>query len=288
MQCLSCKNKNTNERCDKIVAKNCLFCGVHMRSKVARHWITFNPSVNHGIKRIQSLWRGFLVRNRLKLAGKGVLKRELCHNEDEVVTLASKTEVHPFDYFSIEDEGKVWWFDQRSMIQLSLNNLEVTNPFTRKKLSNEDMRRLRYLMLIRKKNGLQTVHMPTELNEIELRDQRWLRVVQIINESGYEDCTHPNVFTAMTMLRMRLFLTSLTEDTKWWMMKGNAHSRRAKYYVWLKSLKNNISYCTSTITFSKDLAGVLITILNDLRSSQEFVFHILTALVNTELLAAVL
>lgn len=259
-----------------------------MRSKVVRHWITFNPSVNRGIKRIQSLWRGYLVRNRLKLAGKGVLKRKLCHNEEEVVTMASKEEVHPFDYFSIEDEGRIWWFDQRSMIQLSLTNLEVTNPYTRKKLSNDDMRRLRYLMLIRKKNGSQTVHMSSELNEVELRDQRWLRIVQIINECGYEGYAHPNVFTAMTMLRMRLFLTSLIEDTKWWMMKGRTSSRRSKYYIWLKSLRNNISFYTSAITFSKDMGGVLITILNDLRGSQEFVFHILTALVNTELLASVL
>jgi hypothetical protein len=288
MQCLSCKNKNTNERCEKMSARNCLFCGVHMRSKVVRHWITFNPSVNRGIKRIQALWRGFLVRNRLKLAGKGVLKREICHNDDEVVTLATKTEVHPFDFFSIEDEGKIWWFDQRSMIQLSLTNLEVTNPYTRKKLSNEDMRRLRYLMLIRKKCGLQTVHITTELNEIQVRDQRWLRVVQIINESGYEECAHPNIFTAMSMLRMRLFLTSLIEDTKWWMMKGNMYSRRAKYYNWMKTLKINIGSYSSAITYSKDVAGVLITILNDLRAPQEFVFHILTALVNTELLAAVL
>lgn len=288
MQCLSCKNKNTNERCEKMSAKNCLFCGIHMRSKTVRHWITFNPAVNYGIKRIQSLWRGFTVRNRLKLAGKGVLTRRLCHNDEEVVTMEDKNDIHPYDYFSIEDEGKTWWFDQRSMIQLSLNNLEITNPYTRKKLSNEDMRRLRFLMIIRKKKGLPLVHITSELNEVELRNQRWIRVVQIINESGYESCAHPNIFNAMTILRMRLFLTSIIEDTKWWMMRGNTSSRRARYYIWLKSLKNNIGSYSSAVSFSKDMAGVLITILNDLREPQEFVFHLLTALVNTELLASVL
>jgi len=259
-----------------------------MRSKVVRHWITFNPSINRGIKKIQAVWRGFLVRNRLKLAGKGVLKREICHNDDEVVTLAIKTEVHPFDYFSIEDEGKIWWFDQRSMIQLSLTNLEVTNPYTRKKLSNEDMRRLRLLMLIRKKNGVPLVHIFLEKTEVEICNERWLRVSQIINEYGYEGTIHPNIFTDFTMFRIRLFLTSLIEDTKWWIMKGKSCSRRTKYYFWLKTLKHNMVSYTSTVTFSKDVAGVLLSILNDLRDSQDFVFNILTALVNTELLAAVL
>jgi hypothetical protein len=283
MQCLSCKNKNTIERCEKSALKNLLFCGIHMRSKIVRHWITFNPSVNCGIRRIQSIWRGFYVRKRLKLAGKSVLNRNLCHNDDEVVTLESKEEVHPFDYFSIEEGGKIWWFDQRTMIQLSLNSVEVKNPFTRNNISHEDMRRLRLLTNIRKKYGMQTLHSPVELTENQLKDQRWLRVIHIIYECGLEGYARPDMFQNMTKYQLKLFLLSLIEDTYRWIPQ-----KRIKYHIWLKMLRNNIGTYTNLVTLSKDVAGTLITILNDLRDPQEFVFFILTALLKVELVAAVL
>ena len=77
MQCLSCKTKLSTERCEKIVANRCIFCPVHMRSKTIRMWSEHNPRIKYLIIRFQSLWRGYQIRYRLKLAGKGAIKRIL-------------------------------------------------------------------------------------------------------------------------------------------------------------------------------------------------------------------
>jgi hypothetical protein len=287
MRCLSCKNNQSIERCLQDSATNFMFCKMHMRAKCLRHWITFNPIIYTQICIIQALFRGFSIRNRLQLAGKGVLKRSLCHNDEEMVTMETKTEIHPFNYFSIEEDGNVWWFDQRSMIEWSQKALEIKNPFTRRTLKPEDATRLRLLYIIRKKKGIPFLHNEqTELpGVVAVRDLRWIRIVQILHEFGFAGTVHPNHFCSLTYTRLHLFLGSLIEDTRWWMSKNQ---KRLKYHTWLKSIRNTMGTYNDLAHLSRDVAGILISIINDLRRPEDFVFFILSAVVRTELVAAVL
>ena len=108
MSCLACKNKSSIDRCESKALRNLPYCGKHMRCKKTNRWVEKNPGILSSILKIQSLIRGVLARIPLRIAGVGVLKRSLCHNDDEIITMDPKTAVHPHDYFSIEEGGKVY------------------------------------------------------------------------------------------------------------------------------------------------------------------------------------
>ncbi len=292
MRCLSCRNKDSIERCENRVIKNCMFCATHMRTKHTRLWAEFNPSVKKKIIKIQSNWRRFLVERILKLAGKGVLKRKECHNEDELVTGDLKTKIHPFDYFSIEEDGKLWWFDQKSMIDWSEKNIDITNPFTRTILSNDDCRRLRKLRMYRIRKNMSVTHSETDTrtNE-EHRDIRWLRIVQIINECGMDETVHPNNFIGMTYQDYLGFITSIVEQLKTWMYVRDddpyvIKSRRWKYFSLLRAMRNTMHTYCDELDLSMHIAGLILGCLNDMSDPTDFVFFILSALVSSEVLAA--
>lgn len=229
------------------------------------------------------------MRNRLKLGGKGVLKREMCHNEEDMVSCDEKTKVHPFDYFAVEQDGKVWWFDQRTMIEWSQKNLDVLNPFNRTPLTPHDMQRLRKLFMIRKRTGFPLYHTEQDVKPlIELCENRWLRVVQIMYECGLRDMSHPEHFMSLGYNSMVYFLNFLTEETRMWMYDGEGdpytvHSKRAKIYTWLRSIRNNMHRYKSLMHLSKDVAGVLLASFNDIRDPSELAFFVAASLLKTEL-----
>ena len=269
-----------------------IFCGTHMRSKTPRYWMTENPAIARGILRAQARWRGYWVRYKLKLAGPGVLKRSVCHNDDEMMTCDSKTEISPSDYFSVEENGKVWWFDQRTMIEWSQKSLEIRNPFTRTLLSPEDASRLRNLYIIRKKGGVPVIHTSevTTQSPIDIRDLRWMRVVQVLNECGFSDMIHHENFIGMSYSQTRIFLVSLVESMRWWMYEKmgdldpySAGSKRAKYYTWFRAIRNTMPAYADMIQISRDVAGTLLAALNDIKNPTELSFYILGAYQQTQL-----
>jgi hypothetical protein len=125
-----------------------------MRSKIIREWTTENKSISFLIKKVQAAWRGYFVRLRLKYGGKGVLNRKLCHNEEELVTMESKDKLNPFEYFSVEEDGKIWWFDQRTINELALQSVSIKNPYTRTEFKSEDYTRLRNLRILKYSTNL--------------------------------------------------------------------------------------------------------------------------------------
>jgi hypothetical protein len=257
-----------------------------MRMKSIRHWIAQHPSLGRAIVRIQARWRGMFARRRLALAGPGVLKRSLCHNDDEMVTMDSKADVHPHDYFAVEQDGRVWWFDQRTMLEWSQKDLVVRNPYTRTPLSGEDMRRLRTLGMIRKKRGMPLIHTqtPPTLTRIEIRDHRWMRVVQILYECGFTDILHHENFIAMSWAMLRAFLESLVEDTRDWMQEGAGpkdpfalRAKRAKYYTWLRTIHGMMGSYNDVVQLSSDVAGILLAAANDIADPTPLMFFVLSA-----------
>jgi hypothetical protein len=260
-----------------------------------RFWSDYNPIINRSIIRFQSLWRGYSVRYLLKLAGKGALSRGICHNDDEMVTSESKEDVHPFDYFSIEEEGKIWWFDQKTMIEWSQTQFHIKNPYTRKELSSSDSCRLRNLCYIRRKKKLDITHSNPKKNPgIEyLRDQRWLRVVQIIKECNFEFDIHPNHMIGMEYVDLQIFMNSILEDTRAWMYDSVGsvdpsllRSKRYKLFLLIRSMRNTMHTYRETDHLSHDIAGVLLSGLNDIRDPTDFVFFILSAGTRSGALAA--
>lgn len=265
-----------------------------MRTKSVRLWSEHSPIIRKWIVKIQALWRGYFIRRILRLSGRGVLKRCICHNDDEMVTGVAKDKIHPFDYFSVEEDGKVWWFDQRSMIEWSEKHVYITNPYTRSRLSPSDCRRLRLLRLFRTRKNMAILH--TEDDEIQddedIRDNRWLRIVQVFTESGFGDLVHPNHFVAFTYDHLKLFMNSLVEDTRLWMYERKGpedpyvlKSKRWRYHSLLRANRNIMHTYTELEMLSRDVAGLLLSCLNNINDPSDFVFMILTALIRTGELA---
>lgn len=271
MSCLACKNKASLDRCEKKALTNFAYCGTHMKCRKVNQWVTKHPGVLLGVIRIQSRMRGVLARIPIRLAGKGVLNRSVCHNDDEIITMDSKADVHPHDYFAIEESGKVYWFDQRSMIQWSQKELEIRNPYTRTILSTDDTRRLRKIWNVRQKKGMSLYHpgQRAPMTLVERRDNRWLRITQIVREFGYE--IHHENFISLDVPQFAVFINALTEDTRWLYFESHDPNLH-RYHVWLKNIRNAVYTYTSTTLLSSDIACLILTIMYEIQDLEDFVF----------------
>lgn len=141
--CTSCKNTISNDRCSNKSIKGLDVCGTHAKSKTRRNWYVVN-NADARISKIQSLWRGYLLRNILKNAGPGVLNRRVCHNEEELISLEPISKIHPLSYFAFEEGGKVWAFDIKTLCKIIIQNQVPLNPYTRIPIPHEARKRIRF------------------------------------------------------------------------------------------------------------------------------------------------
>ena len=89
--------------------------------------------------RIQSVFRGSLVRRCFKLRGEGFRNREICVNENDFYSLEPISEI-PFEYFFSFCSGKTWYgCNIVSLIHLSQTKGAIKNPYTRELFSLETL-----------------------------------------------------------------------------------------------------------------------------------------------------
>lgn len=110
-----------------------------MRSPVL--WRDAASTTRTTVAKCQALVRGWLVRKRLSYAGIGVLRRADVSNDEDIITCAEKDKVHPFDFFSFEENGKVWWFEFAGLWTWCIRN--PINPYTKVPLTSDTRKRLR-------------------------------------------------------------------------------------------------------------------------------------------------
>ena len=276
MSCLACKNKTSTDRCESKALPKFAYCGRHMKCKKPNAWITTRPTLLRILIRFQARCRGFITRIPIRIAGPGVLRRSLCHNDDEIITMDSKTDIHPHDYFSILEDGKVWWFDQRSMFQWSQKELDIRNPYTRTIFSKDDTRRLRKLCIYRRKHGLQLYHAGQypAMTLIERRDNKWLRIAQILRELDHD--IHHEHFISLEYSYMFMIINTLTEDTRWW-YSHTSDPTVYKYHNWMKNMRNVMHTYESMTRLSCDIGTLLLSALYDVHAPGEMAYYIITA-----------
>jgi hypothetical protein len=260
MKCASCKNSKSDEQCRAIAIPGLLFCGRHAKAKNVRHWAEVNRVADKVIV-IQKVWRGYLYRNWIKEAGPGCLKRSLCHNEEELVTMDSKETLYPFDYFSFEENGKVWWFDIRSMFSILESNLHPQNPYTRVALPIGDRKRLRELCFRRKRFGFDLYYTnPKLITRSDFMNTLWTFISQVLDENGF-DSIHPHIIDSMSIQEYFVFLAMFIKDLKVIACDHiKSGSRRHKYVVWTRRVLNNL-YTSRDIDI--DFAKLFLTIFKD-------------------------
>lgn len=175
------------------------FCGKHVKIKNPRIWTEVN-NVIPKVVNIQRIWKGYFLRKKLQYAGLGVLKRSVCQNDEELISLESKEKQDPLDYFSFEENGKIWWFSISTLVRIVFETMNPLNPYTRQPISVETRRRLRDVCRMR---------------NIKIQNTRsssiWLHVCQILEENGFES-VNPILFQSLSRPQFMTFLILLKND----------------------------------------------------------------------------
>jgi len=279
MLCSACKNKRSTDRCTSKALKNLQFCGKHAKTKDPKLWAQVNE-VDDQITKIQKVWRGWIVRHLLRLAGPGVLKKSVRHNEEDVVTY--ETFIHPMNYFSFEEDSKVYWFDIRTIFQLCIAELEPTNPYTRSKLTLDTRKRMKEFVFHRGFRNLPLFHDTAYLQTPEkLFSMRWMVISQMIEESLSID-VNPMFFIALNSTQLMEFTALLRQLIYIWAREHRTlHSRRNMYHFWISDLfRRQLLGDLSSKQTCHYLGGVLLKILKDSKTPHDMCFKILSARYN--------
>jgi hypothetical protein len=209
MRCDAIKNKKSTEQCKASAVFGSRFCGRHVKTKNVKLWKEVNARKLAPITRFQSIFRGWVIRNRLKLAGKGVLNRKDVINDEDPVTFLEKNKIHPLEYFSFEDNGKLWCFEFSSIWTWCRKSFKPTNPYTKNPLSGDTRKRLREMWGFRIRNR---IPLPEESKIYEERiDERWNIICQAFVDNGFVDI-HPRMFAGMRTLEMYRVFRMLHDD----------------------------------------------------------------------------
>ena len=160
VQCASVKKRGSKDPCTSTALIGHTLCGRHARMKDPELWVAFHPTPP--ITKVQALFRGWLVRNRLSHAGFGVLSRKGLANDEDIITFNEKERVHPMDYISFEENGKHWWFEFGSLWTWCMRNYTPVNPYTKVPLKAETRKRLRTIWGYKKRN-LEPVPLESEV-----------------------------------------------------------------------------------------------------------------------------
>jgi hypothetical protein len=272
--CVSCKNQTSTERCPNKAISGLTLCGKHVRAPRKRLWHVVN-NLDEKATLIQKIWKGYTVRFRLQLAGPGVLKRSLCHNDEDIVSFESKEKQHPFEYFGFEEDDKIWWFDILSILGCLNANLHPTNPYTRQALSQDTRRRLRAIYKYRIHNRLPNAHQPiVKRNYDELIEHQWMKVTQIIHENGFED-VHPNHFIALEKTQLFVLLNYLVNDVT---ALATEHPITSRRYRWLSAIKRERNIFNSNPYGRVHVPALIISLLNSMNEEYNFCFILMSAL----------
>lgn len=278
MLCGSCKNKTSNERCSSKALKNLQFCGKHAKSKNPRLWADVNPVGQSAIK-IQKVWRGWIVRYMLDMAGPGVLNRKVCHNEEDVITFVERDKIHPLDYFAFFEDEKIFCFDIRSIFQISLAKLQPENPYTRCQLSLETRKRMKEVIYYRESRLLHLFHDPLYLTDSDkVFEMRWMRISQMLEESLFIDI-NPMFFVALNRTQLWEFTAILRDKLLLWAKEHkNVHSRRNIYYLWVHTCwRRQTMSVENTKEVCRYLGACLLKIMRDAKQPHDLCFKILSA-----------
>jgi hypothetical protein len=272
---MSCKSTTSNERCTSPRIKGLTLCGRHVKSKSTRLWHIVN-NLDPKVTLISKAWRGYAVRIRLRRAGPGVLKRSICHNDEELVTMDSKNKYDPFDFFSFQEGDKVWWFDVCSIIACLNSSMTPLNPYTRQPLSLDTRHRLRTVYNHRIFNRLRTSHSPQKYLLEEVVDRNWLKICQVLQENGFE-YADPRMFSRLSKSDLLIILGFLVVDMRILAEEHPKSSKRHRYYAILKR-ERDVSFATSHRTVQLQVSNLVMHIMNDMVEVYPFCFLVMSAL----------
>ena len=164
--------------------------------------------------KIQTIFRGHMIRYLNKLRGPAFLNRK-CTNETDFYTLEDIKRIPDEQFFSYKDkDGFIYGFDICSLYNMIVvEKMEKKNPYNRKKLPDDIMKNMRSIHKISNILGYSlnividnTIENLSQEKKIELKT---LELFQKIDELGF--ITNPQWFLVLSRGRLRTYLHELMD-----------------------------------------------------------------------------
>lgn len=203
-RCAAVQRKGSGDPCEVPAMRNHTFCGRHARMRTPVLWADANQTNVPPIVRIQAHVRGWLVRVRLAYAGPGAICRTHLANDEDIITYADKHRVHPMNYISFEENGRVWWFEFGSLWTWCMRNRDPVNPYTKVPLASDTRKRLRVVWGYKRRNR---DPLPSESQPFEERLEHRLNILaQHFADYGFEGVSVRSLMRISKVYYVSLFV----------------------------------------------------------------------------------
>ena len=166
------------------------------------------------IKKIQIIWKRYIISVYNTLKGPARFNRGLCVNESDFLNMDSLVDVPYSQFFSYTDNcGQTYGFDILSLYNLYIkNNNKPTNPYNRQPFPSKVKTDIRRLLKINKMCGDYIkiiIDKPIEISPLKQLDFRILSVFHEIDILGnYTDITW---FSSLQRVKLILFIRELSD-----------------------------------------------------------------------------
>lgn len=273
--CAACKSISSVLQCPHNSLIGLIFCGKHSKAKKPKLWADAN-NLNPKATLIQKTWKGYFIRNILKLSGPGVLKREVCSNAEELFSFEEKEKLHPLNYFAFEENGKVYWFDIRTMIQCLDQSVDLKNPYTRQPIKSDVRKRLHKLYIYRIRNKLLISHTENQLLTLEqILTNRFTHICHVLQSNELFEIT-PESFIELGPIGIRFYVMGLIEQfAEWAHEHKRPESQRKKFVTYLQNIMDKFQQLDYG-QYLYVVSSVLLFILYDSKDSFQPSFMIMS------------
>jgi hypothetical protein len=213
----------------------------------------------------------------MRMQGVGIMSRKKCHNEEELFTCEERDRLHPGNYFSFEEDGKLYWFDFRTIYLWSLENLKPTNPYTRACLTLETRKRLKQVAVIRERVGLPLFHnIERNLDSSKVFADRWMLIGQYMEENLFEEI-NPRILLNLNRSQFWLFSSYMRDSLLVWSKELPGTRRKYYYNLMLNCWKRQTIEFKSNTNVASYIGATLLKILKDSKQPYEICFQIMSA-----------
>jgi len=163
---------------------------------------------------IQRMFRGHLQRRYNNLHGPAFMKREICTNTNDFLSMEEMKELPYSQFISYkDDDGFVYGFDMISLYNLLIKSgkEEAKNPYNRNNIPADMLSKMKQLIRISK---LLSIPMEIEMEDIQVSYQkaielRILDLFQLIDSLG--NYSNPEWFLSLNREELRKFMRELLD-----------------------------------------------------------------------------
>jgi hypothetical protein len=163
-------------------------------------------------QKIQRVFRGWIIRNLIKLKGPALKNTGVCVNDKDFVTMEPLKEISVSNFYSYKDSKDfVYGFDIASLMHIIKSNTKLQNPYNREKINQQmidqikKVYRLTFLAFSEFRNENQPLYNPLQTaNRNTVRNTRATNVNRNLNTINTTNQMNNNMSEAMISNRNRL------------------------------------------------------------------------------------